>query len=450
MGSKKGSPFPPSALLILLAACVCAGVARADGGQVPSLRFTRTGVLGPSPAVTFVGAVESLPSGPDLIGDWAVAGRVVHVGEDTAIDQSSGTPAIGVLVQVRGEALADGSVDAAAVKVLQAVAIRPRPQPRRVELAGVVAALPPGPPFLGDWTVEETVVHVATTTLVDEGKGAVAVGAFVLVRGVTLGDGSIDAESIEVKRRSDPPGPGPRTECDFAVLHLTPSPDAPSGAEGVVLTRLIVLPNGTRREDLKVAVDHLLPTTTYDVYVDAIHAGVVVTNDEGEGHLFLSTADIPGAEPLPADLQPVAGLQHAEVLAAGTVILAGEFADARREGCGRSRPDYLAVAALLGEDASAHGVAMAAIRGETQTLHVTAWALEPGAVVEVLADEIPLATLTVSADGTAHAFLSSDPADCQLPLPTAAMPVSDLLRVAIRDAGGEEIAGGNLVPVAKP
>lgn len=450
MGWKRGSPFRPSVLLLLLAACVCAGAASAEDGQVLPPMASLMGAGGPKPGISFVGAIETLPAGPDLTGDWVVAGRVVHVGEDTAIDQSRGAPAIGVLAQVKGTVLADSSVEAAEIEVLQAVAIRPRPRPQRVEVAGVVAALPSGPPFLGDWTVEETVVHVAGATLIDESKGAVAVGAFVLVRGVKREDGSIDAESIEVKRRAGPPRPEPRPECDFAVLHLTPSADAPAGAEGVVLTRLIVLPNGTRREDLKVAVQYLLPATAYDVVVDAIHAGVIVTNDEGEGHLFLSTADIPGAEPLPAELQPVAALERAEVQSAGAVVLAGDFVDARREGCGQSHPDYLAVAPLLGDDGLAHGVAMAAIRGDTQTLHVTAWALEPGAVVDVVADALPLATFTVSADGTGHVVLSSDPTDCQLPLPTAAMPVSDLLRVELRDSGGVVIAGGSLVPVAKP
>jgi hypothetical protein len=405
---------------------------------------------GPTPHVTFVGPIEGLPAGPGLVGDWTVAGRTVHVTASTAIDQSKGAPAPGVLAQVKGAVRADRSVDAAEIKILQAPAPRPRPQPQRVEIAGVVTALPPGPPFVGDWTVRDVIVHVAPTTQIDERRGAVAVGAFVVVRGAKRDDGSIDAASIEVKRPVEPPRPEPRPECDFAVLHLTAAEGAPAGAEGVVVTRLVVLPNGTRREDLKVAVEHLLPAATYDVVVDAVNAGVIVTNDDGEGHLFLSTADIPGAEPLPPELQPVAERRHAEVRAAGAVLLAGDFANARRVGCGQVRPDYLAMALLLDGDGAAHGVAVAAIRGGAQTLRIAAWALAPGATVSATADGVPLGTLTANADGTAHLALSSVPGAGQLPLPAAAMPVSDLLRVELQDAGGAMIAGGSLVPAAKP
>jgi hypothetical protein len=405
---------------------------------------------GPNPNVTFVGPIESLPAGPGLIGDWTVAGRTVHVAASTAIDQSKGAPAVGVLVQVKGAPLADRSVDAREIKVLQPLTPRPRPQPQRVELAGVIAELPPGPPFVGDWTVRETTVHVAATTQIDESKGAVAVGAFVLVRGTKRDDGSIDAASIEVKRPVEPPRPQPRPECDFAVLHLTAAEAAPEGAEGVALTRLIVLPNGTRREDIKVAVEHLAPATTYDVVIDTVNAGVIVTNDEGEGHLFLSTADIPGAEPLPPEFQPVAERRHAEVSVAGAVVLAGDFVNARRVGCGQMRPDYHAVALLLDTEGASHGVAVAAIRGGAQTLRIAAWALEPGATVNAVADGIPLGTLTANADGTAHLALSSVPGAGQLPLPAAAVPVTDLLRVELQDAGGAVLAGGSLVPAAKP
>ena len=65
------------------------------------------------------------------------------------------------------------------------------------------------------------------------------VGAFVLVHGTRRDDGSVDATVIAVKR----PAQSPRA-CDFAVLHLEAAEGAPEDAEGVVLTRLIVLPNG--------------------------------------------------------------------------------------------------------------------------------------------------------------------------------------------------------------
>jgi hypothetical protein len=400
---------------------------------------------GPNPHITFVGTVESLPAGPGLAGDWSVAGRLVHVTAATAIDQAKGAPAVGVLVQVKGVPLADHSVDAREIKVLRAMTPQPRPRPKPVEVAGLILSLPPGPPFVGDWMVDRTLVHAAAETRIDERLGPVAIGAFVLVHGTRRDDGSVDASAIAVKRPAVPP-----RACDFAVLHLEAAEGAPEGAEGVVLTRLIVLPNGTEREDLKVAVEHLLPESSYDVVIDGINAGVVLTNAEGEGHLFLSTADIPGAEPLPAELRPVAERVHAEVLAAGVAVLVGDFADARRNGCGYVRPNYLAVALLLGADGAPRGVAIASIKGDLQTVRFAAWSLAPGEVVSAVADGIVLGSLTAGADGSANAVFSSSPAAGQLPLPIEAIPVSDLLHAELQATDGSVIAGGNFVPAPMP
>lgn len=397
---------------------------------------------GPMHDATFVGPIESLPAGPGLIGDWTVAGQVVHVAATTNVDQSNGTAAVGAHVQVKGRPRADRSIDATEIRVLRSSPPQPRPRPQAVEVAGPIVTLPAGPPFIGDWLVGETSVHVLAATRIDERLGPVAVGAFVLVRGTRQADRSINALSIEVKRPAQPP-----RECGFAILHLTATIAAPAGAEGVVLTRRVVLPNGTEREDLKVAVEHLLPATGYDVVVDGINAGVIVTNAEGEGHLFLSTADIPGAEPLPAELRPVADRVHAEVLSGAAAVLAGDFEDARRPGCGNARPDYLALALLLGEDGAPRGVAVASIQGEVQMLRVAAWGLAPGAVVSLAVDGAALATLTAGADGTAHAVFSSRPAAGQLPPPAEAMPVSDLLHVELLAADGSLLAAGNFIPV---
>ena len=403
------------------------------------------GVVGAGPVheVTLVGPVETLPADPGFIGDWTVAGRIVHVAATTGIDQSNSAPAVGVQVQVKGMPRADRSIDATDIKVLRATTPQPRPRPQAVEVAGPIVTLPVGPPFIGDWLVGETTVHVLAATRIDERLGPVAIGAFVLVRGTRLSDRSINALSVEVKRPAQPP-----RECGFAILHLTATEAAPAGAEGIVLTRRIVLPNGTEREDLKVAVEHLLPDTSYDVVVDGINAGVIATNVEGEGHLFLSTADIPGAEPLPAELRPVADRVHAEVLAGDAAVLTGDFEDARRQGCGSYRPEYLALALLLGEDGAPRGVAVASIKGDVQVLRVAAWTLPAGAVVSLQVDGAVLGTLTAAADGSAHAVLSSLPAAGQLPLPAEAMPVSDLLHVEIQAADGSLLAAGNFVPVS--
>jgi hypothetical protein len=400
---------------------------------------------GPAHDVTFGGPIESLPAGPALVGDWTVAGVVVHVSATAAIDQSKGAAAVGALVQVKGAPRTDRSIDATEIKVLRSSPPQPRPRPQAVEVAGLIVTLPAEPPFVGDWLVDETTVHVVAATRVDERHGAVAVGAFVLVRGTRLDDRSIKALSVEVKRPAQP-----RSECGFVILHLTATEAAPAGAEGVVLTRRVVLPNGSEREDLKVAVEHLLPESSYDVVVDGLNAGVIVTDAQSEGHLFLSTSDVPGAEPLPAELRPVADRVHAEVLAGNVAVLAGDFEDARRHGCGNIAPDYLAAALLLGEDGAPRGVAVASIKADLQILRIAAWSLAPGAVVTLLLDGEALGKLTTGADGTAHLVLSSSPGAGQLPLPAEAQPVSDLLHVELQAADGSLLAAGNLAPVPGP
>lgn len=399
----------------------------------------------PKNHVTLVGLVEALPAG--LIGDWTVAGRLVHVTAATAVDQSKGEALVGSLVQVKGQGAADGSVNAAEITVLRSAAPqpRPRPNPRRVEVVGMIMSLPGTPDFVGDWIVNERLVHVAATTELDQRLGAVAVGAFVLVRGTAGEDGSVDAARIEVKKPA-----APRRECDFAVLHLTPAETAPEGAEGVVLTRKIVLPNGTAREDIKVAVEHLTPDTSYDVVIDGINAGLLMTNEEGEGHLFLSSADIPGAEPLPAELSPVSALAHVEVQASGEPVLIGDLADANRHGCGSAAPDYLAIAVLLAEDGSPLGVAMVVSKNSQQTLRVAAWSLPAGAPVNLVVDGVSLGTFTPAANGTLHVAFSTSPGGGQLPLPIELQPVNELIQVELQAEDATPIASGSFAPVPGP
>ena len=63
---------------------------------------------------------------------------------------------------------------------------------------GIVTALPSTPGFIGDWTVGRKVVHVTSTTIINQENGKVAVGAFVEVRGTLNQDGSFTATRIEV------------------------------------------------------------------------------------------------------------------------------------------------------------------------------------------------------------------------------------------------------------
>jgi len=150
--------------------------------------------------IDFVGTVQSLPGTADLTGDWTVGSRTVHVTSATTIDQHVGAPVVGALVEVKGMLESDGSVDAATIEVL---ALPPGP-PLAVDFRGIVKALPSTADLTGDWTVNQIVVHVSSSTTIDQSQGAAAVGALVEVKGTIQTDGSVDATSIIVIQ--PPPG----------------------------------------------------------------------------------------------------------------------------------------------------------------------------------------------------------------------------------------------------
>ena len=67
----------------------------------------------------FKGKIESLPSTPDLVGDWKVSGRTVHVTAKTEIDRDYGMVMVGAFVEVEGMLQSDGSVNAREIEVKQ-------------------------------------------------------------------------------------------------------------------------------------------------------------------------------------------------------------------------------------------------------------------------------------------------------------------------------------------
>ena len=90
-------------------------------GPGPTPTPTPTPTQTPPPqnedVVEIRGAVQTLASTPGFIGDWTVAGRTVHVTPSTRIEQEHGALAAGAVVEVKGVARADGSIDATRVEV---------------------------------------------------------------------------------------------------------------------------------------------------------------------------------------------------------------------------------------------------------------------------------------------------------------------------------------------
>jgi hypothetical protein len=83
-------------------------------GTVGIERFEQ--VLEADAELEFSGIVEVLPS-DGLIGTWQIGGRTVQVTENTEIERTSSSPAIGTLVAVEGMLLANQSIHALEIEL---------------------------------------------------------------------------------------------------------------------------------------------------------------------------------------------------------------------------------------------------------------------------------------------------------------------------------------------
>jgi hypothetical protein len=318
-----------------------------------------------------------------------------------------------------------------------------------VTFVGVIQTLPEEG-LIGEWTVAGVKVNVTDQTTIDQGQGEAIVGAVVKVKGELQTDLSVTASRVDVMKLPTPPH-GPPQEKSFAVLHLTATDAAPDAA-GVVVTRTFTYADGSAREDLKVGVCHLVPDTEYGVFVfvDEIEVpvGVIDTDEDGEGHLFLSTAGQPGAEPLPEELQPLTELKWVEVRAGETAVLFGDFDDARRHDSNHPWVDYLALAVLQDDEDNFVGFAAAAIDGEEQELKFGLWGLIPGQLYTLFVnDDVALGTFQASQGGTLVAEFSTAPKGNELPFPEGMLgdgglaSLEELLSAEV-ESGGATVASG--------
>ncbi|MBI5032164.1 MAG: hypothetical protein HZB51_16660 [Chloroflexi bacterium] len=63
---------------------------------------------------------------------------------------------------------------------------------------GTIQSLPNTTDFIGDWKINNVIVHVTPNTVVDQQRGSVAIGALVAAQGWCQPDGSIDGTFITV------------------------------------------------------------------------------------------------------------------------------------------------------------------------------------------------------------------------------------------------------------
>lgn len=152
--------------------------------------------------IKFEGTVESFPTG--LVGDWRVGGRTIHVSPQCELAQEIGPVAVGAFVEVLGQMLSDGSLNATKIEVKS----NPAGGDGRDSLKGAIGSLPVGSGLSGDWRVAGHTVHVTASTIINTEHGTIALGALVEVTGTARSDGSIDAARIEVNPSSSGDGAG--------------------------------------------------------------------------------------------------------------------------------------------------------------------------------------------------------------------------------------------------
>src|SRR5262245_29235336 len=99
-------------------------IVEVEGGKQNdgSIKATKIEVKFPPPnglPIKFSGKIEELPSTPGRVGDWKVAGKIVHVSAMTRIDDDRGRIAVGVFVEIEGLLQNDGSINALRIEVKQ-------------------------------------------------------------------------------------------------------------------------------------------------------------------------------------------------------------------------------------------------------------------------------------------------------------------------------------------
>ncbi|HMV99760.1 MAG TPA: DUF5666 domain-containing protein [Acidobacteriota bacterium] len=180
-------------------------VPQSDGSFLASeVKVIRGSGGGSGSEVKFYGTISSLPASSDLRGNWVVDGRNVMVTASTSLDQSRGSFAVGVRVEVEGYAQSDGSVTASSIHVDD----NSTGGGSEVKFYGTINSLPASSDLRGNWVVDGRNVMVTASTSLDQSRGSFAVGVRVEVEGYAQSDGSVTAKSIHVDDNSTGGGSG--------------------------------------------------------------------------------------------------------------------------------------------------------------------------------------------------------------------------------------------------
>ncbi len=151
------------------------------------------------------GTIVSLPA-DGLLGTWNVAGRPVIVVSTTRLDQEHGALVVGAIVEVNGLPDTSGAIVASKIEVKSGTTGGSVPVPGKVELVGLIEALPANG-LIGDWVIGGRTVVVSAATVLDPEHGAFAVGASVEAKGALDTAGNLVAVKIETTAGNGAPVP---------------------------------------------------------------------------------------------------------------------------------------------------------------------------------------------------------------------------------------------------
>ena len=133
-----------------------------------------------------------------------------------------------------------------------------------LEFRGRIEALP-SVGFTGNWRVSGRVIHVTSTTILNQVGADIALGVLVEVEGTQRADSSMDARKIEVKTAD-----GLDVRKDFLRTGI----DSDAGGE-------VRIKISGGREELKVEAEKLSSHSTYSIFINGASAGNVSTDGGG-------------------------------------------------------------------------------------------------------------------------------------------------------------------------
>lgn len=163
-----------------------------------------------SSEIKLTGKIEKLPNTMGEIGDWQVAGLLIHVTSNTKIESERTAIIVGNVAEIEGQKLSDNSINAKEIKVKRTGSSGDDSdddsdddsQNDYFKFYGKIENLPNSPGQIGNWQISGKTVVITSSTKI-EAETNIEVGKFTEVEGKQQSNQSILATKIEVKKAED-------------------------------------------------------------------------------------------------------------------------------------------------------------------------------------------------------------------------------------------------------